>query len=250
MADSRLQTIIADAMAYAAIRYGNHGDPRLPDDFQTKIRDELVTIWTDATSGAADEVRQMFKNAGHADVLERKAFDDTLFGRIVLEFIERYAAIKITGIVNATADQIRSLISIGQREGLSVPETGKMIMEKIPDISAMRASLIARTELHGSSQFAAQRAADQSGFPMRKKWQSGSDSRTRDFGEGDAVVDEFSHRAMDGVTVPLSEPYMVPHKLGYKEPLMFPGDPSGSAGNVINCRCRSTFSLIEDEYGL
>jgi hypothetical protein len=32
--------------------------------------------------------------------------------------------------------------------------------------------------------------------------------------------------------VPIDEPFIVSG-----EELMYPGDPSGSAGNVINCRC-------------
>jgi len=38
--------------------------------------------------------------------------------------------------------------------------------------------------------------------------------------------------AMDGVRVPLNENFNVDGEM-----LEYPGDPSGSAGNIINCRC-------------
>jgi hypothetical protein len=42
----------------------------------------------------------------------------------------------------------------------------------------------------------------------------------------------MGHRDADGQTVPVFMPFQVAG-----EPLQFPGDPSGSPENVINCRC-------------
>jgi len=49
-----------------------------------------------------------------------------------------------------------------------------------------------------------------------------------------------SHRAADGQTVPLTEPFRVDN-----ETLQFPGDPRGSAGNVIQCRCTLSVSAAD-----
>jgi len=46
---------------------------------------------------------------------------------------------------------------------------------------------------------------------------------------------------MQGVKSPLDIPFKVPYGFGSFEALMFPGDPDGSAGNIINCRCPMTF---------
>jgi hypothetical protein len=46
---------------------------------------------------------------------------------------------------------------------------------------------------------------------------------------------------MNGVTVPLDEPFAVPTKYGTTENLMFPGDPDGSAANIIGCRCGQVY---------
>lgn len=57
-------------------------------------------------------------------------------------------------------------------------------------------------------------------FP-EKRWVTRHDSKVRD-----------THRSVDGDTIPLSEPFMV----GGSD-LMYPGDPAGTASEVINCRC-------------
>ena len=54
-----------------------------------------------------------------------------------------------------------------------------------------------------------------------KEWLSTKDDRVR-----------IEHLEVDGQVVPIDEPFIV----GGEE-LMYPGDASGSAGNVINCRC-------------
>lgn len=48
-----------------------------------------------------------------------------------------------------------------------------------------------------------------------------------------------AHDQADGQTVGVNEPFIV----GF-EALMAPGDPSGSAWNVCNCRCRPRFRRI------
>ena len=64
---------------------------------------------------------------------------------------------------------------------------------------------------------------------MKREWVSAQDDRTRDTSEAD-------HVDADGQTVGMKEPFTVSG-----EKLMFPGDPSGSAANVINCRCAVVF---------
>lgn len=55
---------------------------------------------------------------------------------------------------------------------------------------------------------------------MVKQWDTVLDGKTRD-----------SHRRVDGEIRELDEKF--------SNSLMFPGDPSGDAGEVINCRCTS-----------
>lgn len=97
------------------------------------------------------------------------------------------------------------------------------------------AKRIARTEGHRIQQTStrdAQLAAKAKGADVVKQWDAALDGRTRD-----------SHRRVDGEIRELDEKF--------SNGLMFPGDPSGRAEEVINCRCtsdtRARWALDESE---
>lgn len=170
-------------------------------------------------------------------ILEAKSFAE-FFMRVAREYISgEMIRRRITAIAETTRDQIIRQIDAGQAEGLGVASIAKRIADNLPAISKRRAALIARTETHGAANHGANEAAKATGLRLRKMWISVEDHRTRDFGEGDGVADEYNHRAMNGVTVDMDQPFKVPNRRGGFEMLMQPGDPTGSAGNVINCRC-------------
>lgn len=98
-----------------------------------------------------------------------------------------------------------------------------------------RAKTIARTEGHRIQQMStvdAQQAAKAKGADVVKQWDATLDGRTRD-----------SHRRVDGEIRELDEKF--------SNGLMFPGDPSGGAAEVVNCRCtsntRARWALGEEE---
>lgn len=173
--------------------------------------------------------------------LETKQDEDDLFQRLIEQYIEQYGAQKVQQILETTRKQIMGVIREGQREGLGVEAIAKLMREAIPEFSRVRSRVIARTETHGSSQYAQIRTAQQSTRPLVKQWNSVIDTRTRAFIEDD----RYDHRVMDGQRVALEQPFLVPTIFGTKEPLMFCGDPNGSAGNVINCRCAMTFKRAD-----
>lgn len=57
------------------------------------------------------------------------------------------------------------------------------------------------------------------GFDVKKRWRAILDNRTRD-----------SHARLDGTTIELNETFA--------NGLMYPGDPSGTPDEIMNCRCR------------
>lgn len=91
-----------------------------------------------------------------------------------------------------------------------------------------RAKTVAVTEVHRAWNFgalaAALRAQNQLGS-LKKTWHAKDDSAVRP-----------GHKRADGQTVFINQPFIV-----NMEALMAPGDPSGSASNVINCRCKPSF---------
>lgn len=95
----------------------------------------------------------------------------------------------------------------------------------------LRGENVGRTESMASlngAQFEAYRQAVQKGSvqpnAVRKVWVATRDLRTRD-----------THRALNGDSVGLHE--------AFANGLMYPGDPSGPAAEVINCRCRLNYRI-------
>lgn len=236
-----IKRAIRSAMAGAAEVYAATREVVLPADARDGIVAALRQTWRDAVRRGGAPLIGEFKDCyAH---LETKAQDD-LFEQIVDEYIRIYGGRAITLISDTTRKQVMALIDQGVKDGLGVDAIVKSIRGSIPGIASLRAHIIARTETHAASNYGAMGVAKASGRPLRKTWVSVHDHRTRDFGEGDRIVDMFNHRIMDGVTVGMDDPFMVPNKMASVDPLMFPGDPNGSAGNIILCRCVMQFRRV------
>jgi hypothetical protein len=104
-------------------------------------------------------------------------------------------------------------------------------IKKLQDASGFskaRAERIARTEIHTATMEAQFESAKKFLPPgTHKMWMATLDGRVRD-----------AHMKANNQTIPLDEPFSVGG-----EDMMFPGDPNGSPGNVINCRCSMVFTL-------
>ena len=221
------------AMIDGLVRTGSV--PPLPLDHASRISEIYAHIVSLSILAFGDRVVGQGKTLGL--VLETKSFAE-FFARLAQEYIALEAIRRrIVQVSEATRQQIVNAVQIGQDSGQGIAEIAQGIRDRLPSLSRRRASVIARTETHGAANYGADGAARTTGLPMRKEWVSVEDHRTRDFGDGDGVVDEFSHRAMSGVVVDMEQPFMVPRRNLTSEPMMFPGDPNGSAANVINCRC-------------
>jgi hypothetical protein len=218
------------------------GSPDIPLDAKRDIVAHLSRMWFDAGIVGGRMAVDQDKAAYHR--LETKAEELTLFERIMLEFIQRYGALKVQQIIDTTRDQLQRVIDRGVRDGLGQEGIAKLIIEALPSFSRTRARVIARTETHTAAMYASQEVAKTAAFPLNKRWISTFDQRTRDFGEGDGVADQFNHRAMNEVTVGPDELFSVPSKSGTFELMHGPGDPAGSAGNVINCRCALVYRRV------
>ena len=85
--------------------------------------------------------------------------------------------------------------------------------------------MIARTESHAAANAAQITGAKASGVVDKKEWVAAGGGDTRD-----------AHARADGQVVGIDEPFIVGG-----ERLRYAGDPSGSAENVINCRCATIY---------
>ncbi len=100
---------------------------------------------------------------------------------------------------------------------------GKMLRQKFDGLADYQARRIVRTEATNAANYATEQAAVNlfAGQDLTKTWRSGFDARVRD-----------AHRSANGQVVPFNSKFSVGG-----ESLQRPGDPNGSASNVINCRC-------------
>jgi len=83
-----------------------------------------------------------------------------------------------------------------------------------------RAERVARTEVIGVNNYAAQNTYEENGVKQHE-WLATDDSRTRD-----------DHAEADGQVRGINEPFTVGG-----EQLMYPGDSAGSPEQTCNCRC-------------
>lgn len=114
----------------------------------------------------------------------------------------------------------RDAIQEAVKEGESIPDIADRIRGLFEETYKHRAETIARTEVISANNKASLEGMRQCGIKT-KTWLAALDERTRE-----------AHAAADGQTVNIDESFSVGG-----ESLDFPGDPKGSPGNIINCRC-------------
>lgn len=217
------------------VERSNGAPPASPIEFDRRLSDTFQDMAVVMIQAFGNRILDQGKASGL--LLEHKSFAE-FFQRLALEYVSQEAIRRrIVQITETTRNLIIAGVDRGQREGLGVNQIARNLRGDVPTLSRARARTIARTETHGAANHGANGAAMATGLPLKKRWSSTEDHRTRDFGEGDGEPDKFNHRVMHGVVVDKDQPFNVPMRGGGTEPMMMPGDPNGSAANTINCRC-------------
>jgi hypothetical protein len=173
-------------------------------------------------------ILQQGKDAGL--ILERKeSFAQTML-RLALQYVgSEMIRRHITSISDTTRAQIVNQVTRGYNDGLGVSAIARMIRDRTPAISTQRGALIARTETHGAANYGANAAAAETGLTLQKEWVSAADERTRE-----------SHRLADGQIAGMDDAFDVGGAS-----LMYPGDPSGPADEIIACRCSISHLVVD-----
>jgi hypothetical protein len=133
----------------------------------------------------------------------------------------------------ATLKKISKHVITGQLEGLTVEATTQVIWEKLNSLAPFRSRRIARTEMAKLENFGQMEGYKQTEFVQRKGWLSAFVPDTRQ-----AHMDADFEYAENPIA--LDAAFIVDG-----EALQYPGDPNGSAGNVINCLC-STYPEVRE----
>lgn len=234
--EDRLAEDIASAMREMVRVWRITGEVITPRDFRSKLESVYSQMIRSTIVSFGLRIFNQGKNAGIT--LEHKEDFATFMTNEAMRYLAREVIReRITGVEMTTRQNIIRAIAKAYVDGLGQDETADAILKVIGDISKARARTIARTESHGAANYGANEAAKRNGLPMRREWLSAEDNRIRNIEDGDL----FDHAGADGQIVGQDEPFQIARLDGGTEALMFPGDPNGSAGNVINCRCALGF---------
>jgi len=123
---------------------------------------------------------------------------------------------------------MNSAITQGIVQGETIQQIARRIMDKTGETSYKNAIRNARTAFggaHNAGCLESMRQARCMGIRVQKKWLAILDSKTRD-----------THADLDGQVRDVDDPFISPSG----DELMYPKDPSGSPGEVYNCRCSMT----------
>jgi uncharacterized protein with gpF-like domain len=234
----KLSTEIYQAIVDMVDRWIVTNEVTLPRGFRSQIEDIYRQMAVSAATSFGVRIWQQGKSLGLA--LERKEdFAETMLREALRYIGQEFIRKRIQGVVETTQNSIIKAIARGYLEGLDQKAIGNLIIESGTRVSQSRANRIARTEIHGAANFGAFEAAKRTGLPAKKEWLSGQDHRTRAFDR----EDEWDHLHYDGTTVGMDESFAFESVKGQRNLLQYPGDPSGSEGNVINCRCTLAFKV-------
>lgn len=169
-----------------------------------------------------------FDAAARSDVLQqhryRTSYMTEVFDRLSAVLWPRDAFEQIQGDLAEGLDAGESVAQLRDRVGSALNV----------DRHSYLAERIARTESHtaveGGTHSAMVAWQEASGEQMYQRWIATPGGRTRP-----------AHAAASGQTVPINENFTVDG-----ESLAFPGDPSGSAGNTIACRCSTLLGTLDE----
>ena len=164
----------------------------------------LSSVWEDSFNAGAEHCKDVF---GITAIQQPQLTD----------YMRQQGLKRVREITDVTRDKLANSLADGIAAGEGSQQLIKRIQEHMPDVQAERALTIATTEAH-TSIMAGNMAQMKYGGIRTKTWVTAGDEVTRP-----------SHADVNGDTVEIDKPF--------KNGLMFPGDPAGSPGEIINCRC-------------
>jgi hypothetical protein len=220
---------IFNRIARHAAKLAAQGQPWAAPGVVDHYHDAIMRAWRARQNAAAVEMaRHVLRDLGQVEkgvsgAPERKFLSlIEIATSAIANWLAEWGGEKVRQITDGTKRIIRRALV----KGNELNEPPRVLAKRIRDdvggeIGLRRAQVIARTETHTAANVGADSAASATGLQLEKEWGATEDHRTRP-----------AHAAADGQRVPNSGVFVVGG-----EAMRFPGDPNGSAWNVINCRC-------------
>lgn len=217
---NRLATEFQHVAATCHREYENHGavDEGVFLAHRHRLERILEPAWTGAAMSFARRVIDASKPKSEEDEVESS----------VRAWIREMSGTRVKGISKSTSEYVAAVVSANADGDLSRREVADLIASKIGGAAGLaRAKMIAQTETHAAAQFGSMEAARSLDIPnLKKVWLATHDDRVRE-----------SHLEADGQEVAMDAPFIIQDQDGDDVELDFPGDPSGPADQVVNCRC-------------
>lgn len=113
------------------------------------------------------------------------------------DYLETYNFDLVKGVTETMADQMRTTIDAGIASGQTIGEIQAELTAKIPEVSANRAEVIARTETARAFQHGSLQQAKELGF----------DAKTWDLGGNPCGLCQGAAAALGGKSVPIDDPF-------------------------------------------
>lgn len=207
----------------------------LRDNKSIKVRKALEDLY-DANAEVStiiDILRLFYADIGNESILDAIALlevenlDPDILNSIVAQFYTPILEKTALTIARTVKDRISSTLLSGLEEGEGIDDLAKRIRDVADWMKTSQAEAIAETETTKITNGAFQITYEQSGAPY-KAWVNLGDGRVRESHNDDSVSANNN-----GFVIPTDDSFLIGG-----EYLKYPGDPSGSADNVIRCRCR------------
>jgi hypothetical protein len=173
-----------------------------------------------------------------------KSITADVWRSLVNSYLSGIGGERITEINKFTKEyvlkRLRPILAEGINQGLGIAQIGRSIVADIAEYSGKfakyRSERIARTEIVGTSNWASVTSVESSGVKDRllKKWLVTEDGRER----------ETHQEMMDHPLIPIDDYFEVRNVKGGVDRMKYPGDPNGSGGNIINCRCTVVYERV------
>jgi hypothetical protein len=188
-----------------------------PDHIEKAYYNCYVSIGTKHAGWTYQHINGMVKSDGIG-------FFSSAWKHLMSLFYTEHSSQRVTRVTETTRERIMNALDKANEQNLSKAETATLLQKELdsPDFNRNRALMIARTESTTAANYGATLGAESSDYETGKVWIPVMDMNTRP-----------DHAAMDGsAPIGMDETFAV----GDSE-MLYPGDPAGSAREVIQCRC-------------
>jgi len=172
-----------------------------------------------------DPITKLVLQSAGSEMITEIGTDDawTMPPADVLKFVKGREN-KIRGVSETVWSQLKTALDTAYTDGASTEDIAQSLRGVFNKLSKSESLRIANTETSAAYGFARHEAMTAAGIEY-KSWLSSHGPHVRPA----HAAAEIKYSADP---IPVDEPFIVDG-----EELMFPGDDSGSAGNVINCQC-------------